>query len=97
MMPEAIRAEILHRIRAAEKEHGVKVLLAVESGSRAWGFESPNSDYDVRFIYAHPKDWYLAHAYQSSTSTSRFAPERQVITLLFALLDCHFFHFKTDT
>lgn len=55
-----VREEILRRIKAAETEHGVKVLYAIESGSRAWGFESPNSDYDVRFIYAHPKDWYLA-------------------------------------
>ncbi|TCI03990.1 nucleotidyltransferase domain-containing protein [Corallincola luteus] len=55
-----IREEILRRIKAAENEHGVKVLYAIESGSRAWGFESPNSDYDVRFIYAHPLDWYLA-------------------------------------
>jgi predicted nucleotidyltransferase len=55
-----VKTEILRRIRAAEAEHGVKVLYAIESGSRAWGFESPNSDYDVRFIYAHPKDWYLA-------------------------------------
>ncbi|CAM4307593.1 MULTISPECIES: nucleotidyltransferase domain-containing protein [Pseudoalteromonas] len=54
-----IKAEILKRIRAAEQEHGVKVLYAVESGSRAWGFASPNSDYDVRFIYAHTKEWYL--------------------------------------
>ena len=54
-----IRKEILRRIAAAEQEHGVKVLYAVESGSRAWGFASPNSDYDVRFIYAHPKEWYL--------------------------------------
>lgn len=54
-----VREEILLRIKAAEAEHGVKVLYAIESGSRAWGFESPNSDYDVRFIYAHPKDWYL--------------------------------------
>jgi predicted nucleotidyltransferase len=54
-----VRKEILRRIKAAEAEHGVKVLYAIESGSRAWGFESPNSDYDVRFIYAHPKDWYL--------------------------------------
>ena len=55
-----VRAEIMRRIEAAETEHGVKVLYAVESGSRAWGFESPNSDYDVRFIYAHPTEWYLA-------------------------------------
>lgn len=55
-----VREEILRRIKAAETEHRVKVLYAIESGSRAWGFESPNSDYDVRFIYAHPKEWYLA-------------------------------------
>ena len=54
-----VREEILHRIKAAEQEHNVKILYAVESGSRAWGFASPNSDYDVRFVYAHPQDWYL--------------------------------------
>ena len=37
-----------------EKKNNVRVLLAVESGSRAWGFASPDSDYDVRFIYAAP-------------------------------------------
>jgi uncharacterized protein len=60
MINNTIRAEIVRRIRSAEEEHGVRVLLAVESGSRAWGFESPNSDYDARFIYAHPKEWYLS-------------------------------------
>ncbi|WP_440903048.1 nucleotidyltransferase domain-containing protein [Catenovulum sp. SX2] len=59
-IPAEVREEILSRIKAAEAEHQVKVLYAVESGSRAWGFASPNSDYDVRFIYVHPKDWYLA-------------------------------------
>jgi predicted nucleotidyltransferase len=42
------------------KEHGVRVLLAVESGSRAWGFPSPDSDYDCRFFYARPRDNYLS-------------------------------------
>ncbi|RQO80891.1 nucleotidyltransferase domain-containing protein [Acidovorax sp. FJL06] len=60
MIPAAVETEILRRIRAAEEQHGVRVLLAVESGSRAWGFESPNSDFDARFIYAHPQDWYLS-------------------------------------
>ena len=60
MIPEDIRTEILRRMHNAEKEHGVRILLAVESGSRAWGFESPNSDFDARFIYIHPRDWYLS-------------------------------------
>ncbi len=41
-----------------EKEH-VRILHAVESGSRAWGFASPDSDYDVRFIYVKKKEDYL--------------------------------------
>lgn len=60
MIDEAVREEIMRRIRDAEQEHGVRVLYAVESGSRAWGFASPNSDYDVRFVYVHPHDWYLS-------------------------------------
>jgi predicted nucleotidyltransferase len=49
--------EALQRI---EKKEGVRVIYACESGSRAWGFESTDSDYDVRFIYVHPLDWYLS-------------------------------------
>ncbi|UTY57105.1 nucleotidyltransferase domain-containing protein [Massilia sp. erpn] len=60
MIPAEVREDILQRLAAAEKEHNVRILLAVESGSRAWGFASPNSDYDVRFIYAHPPEWYQA-------------------------------------
>jgi uncharacterized protein len=60
MIPPDVQQEILCRIRKAESDHGVRVLLAVESGSRAWGFPSPNSDYDARFIYAHPPEWYLS-------------------------------------
>ncbi len=39
-----------------EKEKGITILLACETGSRAWGFPSPDSDYDVRIIYKHEKD-----------------------------------------
>ena len=60
MIPAPVRTEILRRVRAAEAEHRVQVLLAVESGSRAWGFESPNSDFDARFVYVHERDWYLS-------------------------------------
>jgi hypothetical protein len=45
---------------AIEREHGVKIALAVESGSRAWGFPSPDSDYDGRFLYVRPIDDYLS-------------------------------------
>ena len=54
-----MRELILSKLRQIEKEYNVKILLAVESGSRAWGFASPDSDYDVRFIYVRPKDEYL--------------------------------------
>jgi predicted nucleotidyltransferase len=46
-------------LAALEAEHGIRILYACESGSRAWGFPSPDSDYDVRFLYVHQLDWYL--------------------------------------
>lgn len=54
-----IETAIQDRLVALERERGVKVLFACESGSRAWGFASPDSDYDVRFIYTGPADSYL--------------------------------------
>jgi uncharacterized protein len=50
---------ILEALVDVERDFGVQVLFAAESGSRAWGFASPDSDYDVRFVYRHPRDWYL--------------------------------------
>ncbi|CCU71644.1 nucleotidyltransferase domain-containing protein [Thalassolituus oleivorans] len=60
MIDSSIREDILSRLEKTEEKYDVKILMAIESGSRAWGFASPNSDYDVRFIYANKPDWYLA-------------------------------------
>lgn len=51
---------ILETIQQIEKEYEVNILFACETGSRAWGFPSPDSDYDIRFIYMHERDWYLS-------------------------------------
>ena len=48
------------RLDEVERDHGVRVLWAVESGSRAWGFPSPDSDYDCRFFYVRRHDDYLS-------------------------------------
>jgi uncharacterized protein len=55
-----MREYILQELSRIEDEHDVRILMAVESGSRAWGFASPDSDYDVRFIYVHTREWYLS-------------------------------------
>ena len=55
----SIREEILRKLQAVEAERGVRVLYACESGSRGWGFASPDSDYDVRFVFVRPAKQYL--------------------------------------
>lgn len=54
-MTDEIKKELLR----LEQQHDIKILYAVESGSRAWGFASTDSDWDVRYIYIHKLDWYL--------------------------------------
>lgn len=51
---------IAGHLAALAKQHECRILFAGESGSRAWGLPSPDSDFDVRFIYAHPLKWYLS-------------------------------------
>lgn len=55
-----IKSAIINKLKEIENLEQIKILYAVESGSRGWGFESKDSDYDVRFIYVHPLDWYLS-------------------------------------
>ncbi len=55
----AMREQVMDHLRAIEAQHQVTVLFACESGSRGWGFASPDSDYDVRFIYVNRLPWYL--------------------------------------
>ena len=54
-----MRETILEKLDVIEKRESIKILHCIESGSRAWGFASPDSDYDVRFIYVRPKNFYL--------------------------------------
>lgn len=54
-----MRERVLQQLKAVEQRDNVRVLYACESGSRGWGFASPDSDYDVRFLYVHPPEWYL--------------------------------------
>jgi len=55
-----MRSIILQQLARIEREHRVNILFACESGSRGWGFASPDSDYDVRFVYLHRLPWYLS-------------------------------------
>lgn len=55
-----MREQIESALAQTEAENQVRVLYACESGSRAWGFASADSDYDVRFIYVHRPEWYLS-------------------------------------
>lgn len=54
-------------LKEIEAKRQIKILYACETGSRAWGFPSPDSDYDVRFIYRHERDWYLSLSERKDT------------------------------
>ena len=54
------QSKIFAELKKIEQDEQVRILYACESGSRAWGFPSKDSDYDVRFIYIRQVDWYLS-------------------------------------
>ncbi|MEZ6190838.1 MAG: nucleotidyltransferase domain-containing protein [Phycisphaerales bacterium] len=56
---DAVRPIVHQRLRAVERERNLRVVFACESGSRAWGFASDDSDFDVRFIFVRPPECYL--------------------------------------
>ena len=55
-----MQQRITEQLQSIAQERNIRILLACETGSRAWGFPSPDSDYDVRIIYAHERDWYIS-------------------------------------
>lgn len=76
-MDAYVVAEIDARLDEVERAEGVRIALAIESGSRAWGFPSPDSDYDCRFVYIRAAGDYLS-----------LFPKRDVIeTEMTAVLD----------
>ncbi|WP_086933996.1 nucleotidyltransferase domain-containing protein [Agarilytica rhodophyticola] len=60
MIQDKKREDINRLLKNIENDKNINVILAVESGSRAWGFPSLDSDYDIRIIYCHTLDWYLS-------------------------------------
>lgn len=60
MIDEQYRLKIEAELARMEAEENIRILYACESGSRAWGFPSKDSDYDVRFLYVRPVEWYLS-------------------------------------
>ncbi|WP_373865240.1 nucleotidyltransferase domain-containing protein [Paenibacillus koleovorans] len=57
---QTMHETIKEQLNVIEQEEHIRILYACESGSRAWGFPSRDSDYDVRFLYIRPAEWYLS-------------------------------------
>ena len=69
---------IKKRLFELAEEKNIKILFACEAGSRAWGFPSKDSDYDVRFIYCHPVNWYLSLSENKRDTIEWMSEDRQL-------------------
>jgi uncharacterized protein len=69
----------MRELSEIEEQHGVKILYAVEAGSRAWGYESASSDYDIRFIYVHPVRHYLSLQNKKDVIESKILPRMEFV------------------
>jgi predicted nucleotidyltransferase len=70
---------IQHHLHRIAEKHGIRILYACETGSRGWGFASPDSDYDVRFIYAFPTERYLSVDEPKDTLTELFEDQGEIL------------------
>ena len=70
-----MKEQIQKALKQIESEHDCRILFAVESGSRAWGFASPDSDYDIRAVYVKPLDWYLGLEERQSDTINAMLPD----------------------
>ncbi len=70
---------ILHHLHRIAQEKNIRILYACETGSRGWGFASPDSDYDIRFIYVHPRDQYLSISNPTDTITTIFEDGGEIL------------------
>ena len=75
MAQSLVREAICNHLDTIESDSQVEVLYAVESGSRAWGFASPDSDFDIRFLYMHSEEWYLSVRRQRDVLEAMINPD----------------------
>lgn len=73
--PKVVNA-ICNRLGLIESKYDIKILYAVETGSRGWGFASSDSDYDIRFIYVHKPEWYFDKLLYNKPDTIENAVEK---------------------
>ncbi len=92
-----MKEQIKKHLAQIEREKEIKILLACETGSRAWGFPSPDSDYDIRMIYVHPTDWYLSLTEKKDTIEQHLADRiKELIALKATVGEAYLHQEETD-